>query len=215
MTDEAPAAPAQDLSALTSDKGFQADFNGDNGRPAQVEAVARKSELTKAAYGPTDEAAPVLPEQIQEGLDAPDNVSKMAAQAMVPGQSVDDYKFQWADAATTDIETLQSQNALAAQASLDIGASPEYARATVRGLEDMMARSSGIPPSEEQLNTALSRAFGANANATVEAAKATLAKMSPEARTWAIDAAGELDASAVAWFVGRLASVNRATAPKL
>ena len=33
-------------------------------------------------------------------------------------------------------------------------------------------------------------------------------------RKWALDAAGQLDASGVAWFVGRLASVHRATVPK-
>ena len=33
-----------------------------------------------------------------------------------------------------------------------------------------------------------------------------------EASQWALEAVGQLDASGVAWFVGRLASVHRATA---
>ena len=33
-------------------------------------------------------------------------------------------------------------------------------------------------------------------------------------REWALEAAGQLDVSGVAWFVGRLASVHRATAQK-
>ena len=33
-------------------------------------------------------------------------------------------------------------------------------------------------------------------------------------REWALEAAAQLDASGVAWFIGRLASVHRATAPK-
>ena len=203
-------SPAENLATLTSDAGFQADWSGSNGRPAQIAAVARKSELTKAAHGGGDAAAPVLPERIQEGLDADDGVSRAAAAAMIPGDSPDDYTFQWADAEKTDIETMQEQTTLAAQAAYDIGASPEYARTTVRGLEDMIAKSSGIPPSEEQLTEALTRQFGANADATVEAARASLAKMSPEAREWAINAAGALDASGAAWFTGRLASVHRA-----
>jgi hypothetical protein len=217
MTDEAPAAapapsPAQELTTLTSTASFAADFAGENGRAAQAEASSRKSALTKAVHSPAEEAAPILPEQVQAGLDAPDNLTRAAAAAMVPGQSPDDYSFAWTDAAFSDFETLKADTARAAQAAFDIGASPEYAKATVRGLEDMIGRSQGPAPSPEQQGVALTRCFGSNADTTLEAAKASLAKMSPDARKWAIDAADLLDASGFAWFVGRLASVHKANA---
>ena len=212
----APAAtsPAQELAALTQDAAFAADFTGENGRAAQVEATARKSALTKAAHGPTDEPAPVLPERVQEGIYAPDNVSKSAAEAMVPGQSHDDYSFVWGNSADIDLDVLQDMNEVAAEAAFEVGASPAYAKATVAGLETMLTQSSGIDPTEASLQEALTRHFGGKADATVEAARATLAKMPERSRQWALDAAGQLDASGVAWFVGRLASVHRATVPK-
>ena len=78
----------------------------------------------------------------------------------------------------------------------------------------MLTQSSGIDPTEASLQDALARHFGGKADATVNAAKATLAKMPERSRQWALDAAGQLDASGVAWFVGRLASVHRAASPK-
>ena len=78
----------------------------------------------------------------------------------------------------------------------------------------MLTQSSGIDPTEASLQEAITRHFGSKADATVEAARATLAKMPERSRQWALDAAAQLDASGVAWFVGRLASVHRATAQK-
>ena len=221
MTEEAttaeptPAEAAQaELSTLKTDTAFAEAFVGKRGHEAQRDAIERKTALHQAAYGEPEAAPPALPERIQDALDNQSTVAQAAAQAMTPGQSVDDYSFTWADASTTDLETLQAQNTLAAEAAFDIGASPEYARTTVRTLEDMVARHDGQEPSMEQLQAALSTLYGGNADATVEAAKASLALMSPEARQWAIDAAGRLDAVGVAWFTGRLASVHKANAPK-
>ena len=209
-----PATPAETAAAgletLAADKAWNDDFAGLNGRPAQLAAMELKSATTRAAFDPEPDTAPVLPDAVQAGLDAPDSLSQAAAAAMIPGASPDDYKFKWDNAATSDIETLQAQSSIAADAAFAIGASPEYATATVRALEDMVAKSSGIEATEATLQEALGRQFGANADATVTAAKASLAKMSPEAREWAINSAAKLDASGVAWFVGRLASVQRA-----
>ena len=211
---EGPASttpsPAQELAALTQDATFAADFAGENGRAVQIEAAARKSALTKAAHGPADEPAPELPEQVQDGLKAPDNVTKAAAEAMVPGASPNDYQFNWSDAGNIDIDVLQDMTSTAAEAAFEVGASPAYAKATIDGLQTMLTQSSGIAPTEAALQDALTRHFGGNSDTTVEAAKATLAKMPEQSRQWALDAAERLDASGVAWFVGRLASVHRA-----
>ena len=78
---EAPAAPSptQALAGLPSDTTFNADFNGENGRPAQLAAMQRKSELAKAAHGPPDEVAPVvLPEQIADGLQGQTSTTRAA-----------------------------------------------------------------------------------------------------------------------------------------
>jgi len=217
MAENAPApapSPVQELATLSTDTAFQADFTGENGRAAQIVASERKSALTKIAHGPTDEPAPVLPERIEDGLTAPDNVSKAAAEAMVPGASVSDYSFNWSDAANTDLDVLQDMNATAAEAAFAVGASPAYAKATINGLQTMLTQSSGIEPTESSLQDALTRHFGGNADATVTSAKATLARMPERSRQWALDAAGQLDASGVAWLVGRLASVHKANAPK-
>jgi hypothetical protein len=211
---EAAPSPTQELSALSSDKAFQADFSGSNGRPAQKEAAARKSDLTRVAHGPADEPTPVVPQQVQDGLDATDNVSKAAAEAMIPGASPADYTFTWSNAGEIDRDILQEQNSVAAEGAHAIGASPEYAKATVRALEDMVDRSTGIDPTETDLQEALTRQFSGNADATIAAAKATLAKMPERSRQWALNTATELDADGVAWFVGRLASVHRANTPK-
>ena len=211
----APSSPAQEagneLSTLMGNPDFTSDFSGANGRQAQIQARDKKSALTRAAHGPADEPTPVLPERIQEGIDATDNVSKAAAAAMIPGASPADYKFTWSNASETDLGVLQEQNSVAAEGAHAIGASPEYAKATVRALDEMVSRSTGIDPTEASLQDALTRQFGGNSDNTVAAARATLAKMPERSREWALNTASKLDAAGVAWFVGRLASVHRAT----
>ena len=96
---------------------------------------------------------------------------------MGPGQSPEDYSFNWSDAATTDLDVLQDMNATAAEAAFAVGASPKYAKATIDGLQTMLTQSSGIDPTEASLQDALARHFGTRADATVNAAKATLARM--------------------------------------
>lgn len=204
-------AAAGELTTLTSSPEFSADFAGSNGRAAQIQARDRKSTLTQQAHSREVEApAPVLPEKIQEGLESTSQLERATAQAMTPGQSPQDYKFQWEGASDMEIDHIAAMNETAATAAFSVGASPEYARATVNHLQSMISNSSGVEPTDASLQEALTKQFGANSDATVEAAKATLAKMEPEAREWAMDAIGHLDASGVSWIVGRLASVNRA-----
>jgi hypothetical protein len=56
--------------------------------------------------------------------------------------------------------------------------------------------------------------YGANADATVMAAQATMAKMPEAGREWVMAAAQRLDASTLAWLVGRLARVDQVNLPK-
>ena len=67
---------AAGLETLAADKAWQADFNGDNGRPAQRAAVKLKSDVTRSAYSPESDTTPALPEKIASGLNAPDAITK-------------------------------------------------------------------------------------------------------------------------------------------
>jgi hypothetical protein len=112
MTEEisAPAepsgevAPSQqetaraDIGGLMSDKDFQANYNGDNGRKAQVAAVAQKSALHETAYSdtPAEIAAP-LPDAIQDGLDSQDDLSQAMAESLKPAEDIGDYNFVFAN----------------------------------------------------------------------------------------------------------------------
>lgn len=213
-----PSTPAQELAGLSRDPRFHADFSGDNGRPAQLAAMDRKSALTKAAFGPTDaptNAAP-LPEQIKEGLASQSPVERAAAEAMIPGQSPADYSFHWRDAANTPFEVLKQQNALAAEAAFAIGANPDYIRTTVKAVEDMLSRSKGDTVTPQSLEDVLViRYRSKEAAGSVQAhAQAALNKMPEAARKWTQATLRKMDANDAGWFVGRLASINRANAPK-
>jgi len=72
------------------------------------------------------------------------HITRSAAEAMVPGQSPDDYSFVWGNSADIDLDVLQDMNEVAAEAAFEVGASPAYAKVTVAGLETMLTQSSGI-----------------------------------------------------------------------
>jgi hypothetical protein len=219
MDDTPQASPqesaASELSGLQSDADFVADFTGGNGRVAQVEAASRKSALTKLAHGPEEEPAPaVIPPRIEEGLSDQNTITRASSEAMIPGQATTDYSFTWEGAESMDVEALQDMSATAAEAALAVGASPEFTKSTINGLQSMLRQSSGVEPTESTMNEALAKHFGDNADATVTAAKATLALMPERSREWALDTAAKLDATGASWFIGRLASVHKANAPK-
>ena len=211
----AAPSPAENLATLTSDAGFQADWSGDNGRPAQIEAVARKAELTKAAYGPADEPAQVLPEQVQAGLDAPDAVSQAAAEAMTPAADVSEYQFKWQGVAETSLEDIQAQNQLAAETAFAVGANAKYARTTVEHIDQVLSNPDTVPMTEATFEDAMNSMFGDQREATIEAARDTLMKMPEDGRDWVLRSIDSLDASTACWFIQRLATVSKANAPKL
>ena len=213
--DVAPS-PAQELSALSSDAGFQADWDGSNGRPAQIEAVARKSELMKAAHGPADDPAPTLPDAIQTGLDAPDAVSQAAAEAMIPGLSVDDYKFNWQGQGDMELEQLQDMNTVASEAALALGANPHFAQQTIEFMDQQLARPDIVPVGTNTASVVeiLNRRLGADAPATLDAARAAVAKLPERSRDWLFNSMDQLDANGFAWMITRLSSIHKANAPR-
>ena len=119
---------AAGLETLAADKAWQADFNGDNGRPAQHAAVKLKFDVTRAAYSPEAATAPALSENIESGLHAPDSVTKAAAEAMTPATSADDFTFKWENAASMEIEELQSMDKLAKETAFAVKAPPRRLR---------------------------------------------------------------------------------------
>ena len=69
---QSPAkAAASELQSLTTNPDFVSDFDGSNGRQAQIQARDRKTALTRQAHGGTEKTAAPLPTKIQEGLNSP------------------------------------------------------------------------------------------------------------------------------------------------
>jgi len=56
--------------------------------------VTLKCDVTRAAYSPEADTAPALSEKIESGLNAPDAVTKAAAEAMTPAQDISEYSFK-------------------------------------------------------------------------------------------------------------------------
>ena len=97
---------AAGLETLAANKAWQADFDGANGRPAQLAAVKLKSDTTRAAFTSEPDTASALPEKIESGLNSADPIIRAAAEAMRPGESPDDYSFTWSDTSAIGIDDL-------------------------------------------------------------------------------------------------------------
>jgi len=134
---------AAGLETLAADKAWQADFNGDNGRPAQRAAVKLKSDTTRAAFTSEPYTASTLPEKIENGLNAPDAITKAAAEAMTPATSADDFTFKWENAAGREIGELQSMDKLAKETALAVKANPAFARATLEAMDRQLSKPEG------------------------------------------------------------------------
>jgi hypothetical protein len=230
MTDDVAASPASPgpaegagatptetaaagLQTLAANKDWQADFNGDNGRPAQLAAAKLKSETTRAAFKPEADTAPSLPEKIEGGLDAPDAITRAAAEAMTPAQSPSDFSFQWKDSANIEISELRSMDEVAKQAGFDVGANPHFAQVTLAAMDAQLSKPEGsyTPTTSDALDSHLKAQLGDKADATLQGALATFEKMSPDAQAWLQSSLSKLDTSTASWVVQRLAAVNRAT----
>ena len=167
---------AAGLETLAADKAWQADFNGDNGRPAQLAAVKLKADTTRAAFNPGPDAAPTLPENIASGLNAPDAVSQAAAEAMTPATDASEFKFGWSDAQTASVEDLQQRNTVAAESAFAAGANPHYAKATIDYIDQQLANPNLVPMSGNEFDDAMAQKFGEQTDATILAARETLMK---------------------------------------
>ncbi len=203
---------AAGLETLAADKAWQADFNGDNGRPAQIAAVKLKADTTRAAFDREPNPGPLLPAQIEDGLAAPDAISQAAAEAMVPAQDVSEYSFKWENASSMEIGELQNMDTTAKEAAFAINANPHFARSTIEAMDRQLSKPEGsyIPTNDVDLNDHLQAQLGDKADATLEAALATMEKMPEAGQKWLQSSLSRLDTSTAAWVVQRLASVQRA-----
>ena len=203
---------AAGLETLASDKAWQADFNGDNGRPAQLAAVKLKADTTRAAFDPEADRSQRLSEQMEVGLAAPDAISQASAAAMVPAQDVSEYSFKWENASNMEIEELQAMDTTAKEAAFAIGANPHFARATIEAMDAQLSKPEGsyIPTTSDDLESHLQAQLGDKADATLEAALATMQQMPEAGQKWLQASLSKLDTSTAAWVVQRLASVARA-----
>ncbi len=211
-----PATPAETAAAgletLAANKAWQSDFNGDNGRPAQLAAVKLKADTTRAAFNPEPNRSPDLSAQVEAGLEATDNITKASAEAMVPAQDVSEYNFKWEGASNMEFEELQSMDTMAKESAFAVNANPAYARTTIETMDRALARPEGsfIPTTSDDLDDHLQAQLGDQAAATMDAALATMQKMPADGQKWLQNSLSKLDTSTAAWVVGRLASVHRA-----
>ena len=197
------------METLAADKAWQADFNGDNGRPAQIAAAKLKSEVTRFAFNPEAGTAPALPESVESAQGA---VTQAAAEAMTPGQDPSEYSFKWENSADFEIGELQNMSEVAKQASFDVGATPHFARVTLVAMDRQLSKPEGsyTPTTSDALDSHLKAQLGDKADATLQGALATFQKMSPDAQAWLQSALSKLDTSTAGWVVQRLAAGNRA-----
>jgi hypothetical protein len=206
------------LETLAADREWQADFNGDNGRPAQIAAVKLKSDVTRSAYSTDPDTTPALPDALSDALNDPNarEVTIAAAEAMIPGTDASDYSFRWEGAANMDVEQLKGQTAVAAEACMAIGAAPEYAATTVQFMDQQLARPDLVPCGDnpDSVVEVLNQRLGMDAAPTVAAAKAACEKLPERSREWLFNSMDQLDASGFAWVVSRLASIHKVNTPK-
>jgi hypothetical protein len=200
------------LETLAADRTWQADFDGVNGRPAQLAAVKLKSDVARSAFPSEPDTTPALPEKIESGLRAPDAVSQAAAEAMTPATSVDDFNFIWKDAANMEIGELKNMDTLAKETALAVKANPAFARATLEAMDKQLSKPEGsyTPTTADALDSHLKAQLGDKADATLQAALATFELMPPDGQAWLENSLSRLDTSTASWVVQRMASLNRA-----
>ena len=199
---------AAGLETLAADKAWRADFDGANGRPAQLAAAKLKTETTRAAFKPVADTNPAQPESVESAQGA---VTQAAAEAMAPGQDPSEYSFKWENSADFEIGELQNMSEVAKQAAFDVGANPHFARATIEAMDRQLSKEgSYTPTNSDALDDHLHSQLGDKADATLQGALATFEKMPPEAQAWLQNSLSRLDTSTAAWAVQRLAAINRA-----
>jgi hypothetical protein len=207
----APAAPgpSERLAELQADKDWVSDFNGDNGRIAQKQAAERKSDLLR---GDQPDTAPAMPEHLREALEAGE--TKPHAERYVPASDPSEYKFDWPDAES--VERAQEMTALAQETAFAVGANPEFARATVRHVQERLSRvpeggSVGYNPGS--LDEAVAELAGPNSASVLADATEAVTQMPEAGRQWVQATLRGLDPNTAAWFTARLARAHRATRP--
>ena len=206
------------LETLAADKAFQADWSGENGRPAQLAAVKLKADTTRAAYNPEPDTAPVLPDALADAVNDPNatEATKAMVEGMTPGTQASDYTFRFEGASTMDVEQLQDMTSTAQEAALALGASPSFARATVEYMDQQLARPDIVPVGTNTASVVeiLNKRLGDTAPATLDAARAAVNKLPERSREWLFNGLDRMDANGFAYMITRLASIERANTPR-
>jgi len=217
MTDEiaAPvpeAAAAETFATLQSDANWQAAFNGEQGRPAQIDAVRAKTAALKADAGFTDPTPDTPPAGLADALASPSEAERNVAEGLTPETNAGAFSnYQWSDAADVTTDELAARNSAIGEAVVATGANAHYAKATIDMLDQAVSRADAgaAPHTVDGLMEAVTKSYGANADATLALAKQTMAAMPPTTQDWLHATLERVDSSTFAWTVGRLATIAR------
>lgn len=205
----APApSPSEAVASLQADKDWSADFSGANGRQAQKAAMDRKTALLK----PADDTGPAVPEHLREAME--NSTTRPFAEGRIPASDPSEYKFEFRDAES--FEHSQELTALAQTTAYAVGANPEFAQATVKHIQQRLGRvaeGASVDSNPGSFDAAIASRYGADAQATIDAAEEALAAMPEAGRKWVQATLRGLDPETATWFTGRLASTRRASRP--
>jgi hypothetical protein len=210
VTESAPAA--ESFATLQSDTNWQSAFNGEQGRPAQKEAVAAKTAALKADAGHTDPAPEPPPAGLADALASPSEAERNVAEGLAPETDAGAFSNHlWSDTAEVTADELSARNSAIGEAVVATGANAHYARATIDMLDQAVTRAdpAAAPHTVDGLMKAVTKSYGDQADATLALAKFTVAAMPAATQDWLHATLERVDPSTFAWTVGRLATVAR------
>lgn len=217
MTDEiaAPvteAAAPESFATLQADANWQAAFNGEQGRPAQIDAVRAKTAALKADAGHIEPTPDTPPAGLADALASPSEAERNAAEGLAPETDAGAFSnYQWSDAADVGTDELAARNSAIGEAVVATGANTHYAKATIDMLDQAVSRADvgAAPHTVDGLMEAVTKSYGANADDTIALAKQTVAAMPADTQEWLHQTLERVDPSTFSWTVGRLATIAR------
>jgi len=207
-----PAPAAESFATLQSDANWQAAFNGNQGRPAQIEAARAKTAALKADAGFTDPTPETPPAGLADALASPSEAERNAAEGLTPETNAGAFSnYQWSDAADVSTDELAARNTAIGEVVVATGANAHYAKATIDMLDQAVTRAdaAAVPHTTEGLMKAVTKSYGDQADATLALAKQTVAAMPADTQEWLHATLERVDPSTFSWTVGRLATIAR------
>lgn len=206
VTQHNPAAQAQ-WDDMSRSPDFIAKFSGNQGRAAQQEAVRQKSELLRAASG--GETNDAMPAHLKPLLDHPDGRTRAAAENMIPASDMSEYNFKWANQSKMPLGTINELNTVAKEAAFSVNAPAKLTNETVNFIEQRINRADNVPESDAAVMETLTGLYGDKAGSTATTAKSIVDRMPESGRKAVRNAFARMDAKTGAWFISRLASLDR------